>query len=72
MSIYSGYLIRLSDDRLVIKYHKQPLEGRIVLTLVDEKLNEIKDDQGRPKILIKDIAGFNKAMEDATVIGFID
>lgn len=71
----SGVIAKLPDDRIVIIYNKQPLakdKGKIILNLVDEKYNLIKGEDGKPKVIIKDIAIYNEEMQAATLIGYVD
>jgi hypothetical protein len=66
---------KLNDGRNVVVYHNQPLakeKGKIILNLIDEKYNLIKDENGKPKTIIKDIAAYNEEMLIAKLIGYID
>lgn len=67
-------ILRLTDNRIVIVYDRQPCqeEGKIVLNLVDEKYNIIKGEDGKAKVIIKDIRIYLKEMKAATLIGYID
>jgi len=71
----SGIIAKLHDNRVVIVYDKQPLakeKGKIILNLVDEKYNLIKGEDGKPKVIIKDIHIYNEEMQVATLIGYVD
>lgn len=71
----SGIIAKLHDNRVVIVYYKQPLakeKGKIILNLVDEKYNLIKGEDGKPKVIIKDIHIYNEEMQVATLIGYVD
>lgn len=70
----SGKLVKMADDRIVIVYNYQPLikQEKIVLNLVDENYKLIKGEDGKPKILVRDIPTFNEEMQAATLIGFVD
>ena len=71
----SGKIVKLSDNRMVIVYDKQPLakeRGKIILNLVDEKYNPIKGEDGKSKIIFKDIHIYNEEMQAATLIGYVD
>lgn len=71
----SGIIAKLPDNRMVIVYYKQPLakeKGKIILNLVDEKYNLIKGEDGKPKVIIKDIHIYNEEMQVATLIGYVD
>lgn len=71
----SGIIIKLIDGRRCIVYDKQPLakeRGKIILNLVDENLNLINNDDGKPKIIIRDISTYNEEIVSATFIGYVD
>jgi hypothetical protein len=71
----SGIIIRLPDNRMVIVYDRQPLakeKGKIILNLVDENHNLIKGEDGKPKVIMKDIHVYNEEMQVATLIGYVD
>lgn len=70
-----GIIVKLSDDRLVIVYNNQPLlkeKGKIISALVDEEFNQILDESGKPKIIIKNVEVHNEEMQAATLIGYVD
>ncbi len=58
----SGTLILLQDGRKVIMYDKQPLikQGRVVLHLIDDSYNLIKDETGKEKTIIKPLTAWNE------------
>ncbi len=71
----SGIIAKLPDGRTVIVYDNQPLaevKGKILLNLVDDKYNLIKNEDGKPKVIIKDISDYNEEMQAATLIGYVD
>ena len=73
----SGIILKLPDERNVIVYTKQPLleeKGKVIMNLVDENLNLIKDETGKPKIIIKSVEQYNLENENRinTVVGFVD
>lgn len=73
----SGIILKLPDERTVIVYTKQPLlkeKGKVIMNLVDEKYNLIKDENGKPKIVIKSIEQYNLENQNQVnmVIGFVD
>ena len=55
----SGIIVKLPDGRLCVVYDKQPLaaeKGKIIMHLVDEHHNSIKNEAGTPKIIIKEVS----------------
>ena len=67
-------MLRLRDNRLIVVYDKQPLakeKGKIILHLIDEKYNLIKDEHGKPKVIIKDIHTYNEEMKAVTLVGYV-
>ena len=71
----SGVIVKLPDNRMVIVYDNQPLakeKGKIILNVVDEKYNLIKGEDGKPKVIFKDIHIYNEEMQAATIIGYVD
>lgn len=58
----SGTLILLQDGRKVIMYDNQPLikQGRVVLHLIDDNYNLIKDETGKEKTIIKPLDTWNE------------
>jgi len=68
-----GRIIKLSDGRRCIVNNTQPLleeKKKIILHLVDEDNNPLKDENGKSKILIKTVEDFNNDLK--ILIGFVD
>ena len=68
-----GRIIKLSDGRRCIINNIQPLleeKKKIILHLVDEDNNPLKDENGKSKILIKTVEDFNNDLK--ILIGFVD
>ncbi len=70
-------MLQLSDGRKVLIYNKQPLlkeKGKIVMNLIDESLNLIKDENGKPKIIFKDLGVYNSEVLEGVIklIGYVD
>lgn len=75
--INSGVILKLADERTVIVYTKQQLlieKGKVIMNLVDEKYNLIKDENGKPKIIIKSVEQYNleNQYELNKFVGFVD
>lgn len=73
----SGVILKISDERIVIVYNKQPLlaeKGMVIMNLVDEKCNLIKDESGKPKIIIKSVEQYNLENQHGInkVVRFVD
>lgn len=75
MNNNSGAIVQLADGRKVIVYNNQPLlkmAKKVILNLIDENYNCIKGDDGKPKVIIKDISAYNVEMKAAKLIGYVD
>jgi len=73
MSKKSGTIIKLSDGRRCIVNNVQPLleeKKKIILHLVDEDNNPLKDENGKSKILVKNFDDYNNDLK--IIIGYID
>jgi len=73
----SGIILKLPDERMVIVYDKQPLlkeNGKVIMNLVDEKYNLIKDENDKPKIIMKDVDQYNIENQNKInrLIGYVD
>lgn len=71
-----GILLLLPDGRKTIVYNEQPLlqsNGRVILNLIDEKLNLIYKD-GKPSIIMKSVEQYNLENQEGVnkIIGFVD
>jgi len=70
-----GQIIKLKDGRVVIMYNSQPLlkaYQKVVLHLVDENYNWLKDEKGHPKRLIFDNEKYQDQVLGGIKIGMID
>lgn len=69
-----GIVAELPDNRLVIVYEEQPLleqKGKVILNLTTQD-HELIIKDGKPSLLIWDVAYYNLVMEGAKFIGFVD
>lgn len=73
-----GIILKLADGRKVIVYNKQQLmlkgKSKVIMNLIDDDHILIKDENGKPKILIKDLAQYNLENQEGIneLIGYID
>lgn len=68
-------IILLPDGRLCICYDAQPLEAqcrKIVLHLVDENHEHLKDDGGKDRILIRTVDAWTQECKTIKCVGYVD
>lgn len=67
--------MQLPDKRKCIVYRIQPLQeqhGKIILHLVGDDYERLKDDKGKDRILMKSVEQFNEEALMWTLIGYVD
>lgn len=72
-----GKIIQTSDGKKYIIYDNQPLmkrekDQRVVITIIDDDLKPVKDENWRNKTLLKTHLDFVEFVKGCRVIGYVN